>query len=214
MTLFWGLGALLAAAALALTARPLWRRRAGGAVSRDAMNAAVYRDQLRELQADLASGLLAQADYERAREELERRALEDFSQVEKEREPGGNRFVAYSVVAIPLVALGVYFAVGNPGVIVLEDAAQATDRQIEAMVERLAAKLKDNPDDVEGWKLLGRSYGALGRFREAIDAYAKAASNATRDGGKSRSRTKSQASAAPCSRSMPSSSHSTESGPR
>ena len=150
MTLFWALGALLAAAALALAARPLWRRRAGGAASRDAMNAAVYRDQLRELEADLASGLLAQADYERAREELERRALEDFSHVEKERGPGGNRFVAYSVLAVPLVALGVYFVVGNPGVIALQDAAQATQHQIEGMVERLAARLKENPDDVEG----------------------------------------------------------------
>ena len=49
MTLFWLLGALIAAVALALAARPLWRRRAAGAVSREAMNAAVYRDQLREL---------------------------------------------------------------------------------------------------------------------------------------------------------------------
>lgn len=181
MTLFWALGALLAAAALALAARPLWRRRAGGAVSRDAMNAAVYRDQLRELEADLASGLLAQTDHNRAREELERRALEDFSHVEKEREPGGNRFVAYCVLAVPLVALGVYFVVGNPAVIALQDTAQATQHQIEGMVERLAAKLKDNPDEVEGWKLLGRSYGTLGRYPEAAAAYAKAAARAPRD---------------------------------
>jgi cytochrome c-type biogenesis protein CcmH len=60
MILFLILGALLAAAALALAARPLWRRAARGApVSRDAMNAAVYRDQLRELDADLASGAIA-----------------------------------------------------------------------------------------------------------------------------------------------------------
>jgi cytochrome c-type biogenesis protein CcmH len=181
MTLFWVLGALLAAAALALVARPLWRRRAAGGVSRDAMNAAVYRDQVRELDADLASGALAQADFERARQEIERRVLEDFSHVEKIREAGGNRFVAYSVLAIPLLALGIYFLVGNPAVISVEETAHATDRQIDAMVERLAAKLKDNPDDGEGWKLLGRSYAALGRFPEAAEAYAKAAARAPRD---------------------------------
>jgi cytochrome c-type biogenesis protein CcmH len=49
------------------------------------------------------------------------------------------------------------------------------------MVERLAAKLKDKPDDVEGWKMLGRSYGALGRFPVAAEAYAKAAARAPRD---------------------------------
>jgi cytochrome c-type biogenesis protein CcmH len=181
MTLFWILGALLAAAALALAARPLWRRRAPGAVSRDAMNAAVYRDQVRELDADLACGAIAPADHGRARQELERRVLEDFSNVEGPRAPGGNRFVAYAVCAIPLLAIVIYMAVGNPGVIALEDAAQATQHQIEGMVERLAAKLKDKPDDVEGWKMLGRSYGALGRFPEAAEAYAKAAARAPRD---------------------------------
>jgi cytochrome c-type biogenesis protein CcmH len=181
MILFWVLGALLAAAALGLAARPLWRRRAPGAVSRDAMNAAVYREQLRELDADLASGALAPADYERARQELERRVLEDFSRVEASRTPGGNRFVAYGVLAIPLIALLTYVAVGNPGAIALQDEAQATQRQIESMVERLAAKLKEHPEDVEGWKMLGRSYGALGRFPEAVEAYARAAARAPRD---------------------------------
>jgi cytochrome c-type biogenesis protein CcmH len=181
MILFWGLGALLAAAALALAARPLWRRRAAGAVSRDAMNAAVYREQLQDLQADLASGTLAQADYERARQEIERRVLEDFSQQEQKAPRGGNRFVAYGVLAIPLLAILIYMVVGNPGVIALQDTAQATQRQIEAVVERLAAKMKENPDDAEGWKLLGRSYASLGRFPEAAEAYARAAARAPRD---------------------------------
>jgi cytochrome c-type biogenesis protein CcmH len=181
MTLFWAIGAALAAVALGLAARPLWRQRAPGAVSRDAMNAAVYREQLRELDADLAAGAIAQADHDRARDELNRRVIEDLSQPGERAAPGGNRFVAYSVLAVPLVALGVYFAVGNPAVIVLEDDAQATQRQIEAMVERLAARLKENPDDVEGWKMLGRSYSVLGRFRDAIDAYTRAAARAPRD---------------------------------
>jgi cytochrome c-type biogenesis protein CcmH len=56
-----------------------------------------------------------------------------------------------------------------------------TAQQIEAMVARLAAKLRENPDDIDGWKLLGRSYGALGRFAESADAYARAATRAPRD---------------------------------
>jgi cytochrome c-type biogenesis protein CcmH len=181
MTLFWVLGALLALAAVALVARPLWRRRAASAaVSRDAMNAAVYRDQLHELDADLAAGKLAQADYDRAREEIERRVLEDFPQV-MEKGPhttGGNRLVACGVLAVPLLALGIYFAVGNPAAIAPGDAAQ---REIEAMVDRLAARLQNNPEDVEGWKMLGRSYGVLGRFPDAVNAYANAATRAPRD---------------------------------
>jgi len=77
MILFWAASALLAAVALLLVMRPLLRRRAAARVSRRALNVAVYRDQLRELEADLRAGTLAQADYERARLELEARLLED-----------------------------------------------------------------------------------------------------------------------------------------
>jgi cytochrome c-type biogenesis protein CcmH len=80
-----------------------------------------------------------------------------------------------------LLALGLYFLVGNPGAVNREAEVQASAAQIQAMVGRLAARLRENPDDVNGWKLLGRSYTVLGRFNEAVDAYAKAAVRAPRD---------------------------------
>jgi cytochrome c-type biogenesis protein CcmH len=181
MILFWTLGALLAALALAVAARPFWRRRAAAGVSRRALNAAVYRDQLRELDADLAAGTLAQADYERTRQEIERRALEDISQEPAARAAGGNRLVAYGALTVPLLALGIYFAVGNPGALVPQEADGATQQQIEAMVAQLAARLKEKPEDAAGWKMLGRSYTVMGRFTEAAEAYAQAAARAPRD---------------------------------
>jgi cytochrome c-type biogenesis protein CcmH len=54
-------------------------------------------------------------------------------------------------------------------------------QQLDAMVERLATRLRDSPGDVEGWKLLGRSYSALGRFPESAEAYGKAAALDPRD---------------------------------
>ena len=84
-------------------------------------------------------------------------------------------------VAIPLVALGVYFVVGSPRMIEREAEHAVTAQQVEGMVSRLAAKLRENPDDIDGWKLLGRSYAALGRFSESADAYARAATRAPRD---------------------------------
>src|SRR5581483_6680736 len=50
-----------------------------------------------------------------------------------------------------------------------------TPQQFEGLVARLAARLKEHPEDAEGWMMLGRSYAVLGRFREASDAYANAA---------------------------------------
>ena len=181
MTVFWLVGAALAVAVLGLVLRPLfWQK--SKSVSRREANIAIHRDQLRELDADLRSGLLAQADYERARRELEARALQDAAPDSPPAARGG-RAMAWTIgAAIPLLALGVYLVTGNPGAIAPQpDPHAVTAQQLEGMVDRLVARLREEPDDVEGWKLLGRSYSVLGRFPEAADAYAKAAARAPRD---------------------------------
>ena len=184
MTLFWLIGAALAAAALAWVLRPLLSAKSES-VSRRAANITIYRDQLRELGADLAAGTLAQADYERSRAELEARLLEDAGRPEASHAApfAGRRLALLLGCAIPLVALTVYLVVGNPGTLSRELEHGATVQQLETMVGRLAARLRENPDDADGWALLGRSYGALGRFAESADAYAKAAVRAPRDAG-------------------------------
>jgi cytochrome c-type biogenesis protein CcmH len=76
----------------------------------------------------------------------------------------------------------VYFAVGSPAAVggrAAQDSISAA--QVETMVARLGARLRENPDDAEGWKMLGRSYAVLGRFGEAVDAYTKAVLRAPRD---------------------------------
>lgn len=62
----------------------------------------------------------------------------------------------------------------NPGSAVAANPAEAVGgAQIEAMIDRLAQRLKTAPDDAEGWAILGRSYSALGRHTEALQAYKK-----------------------------------------
>jgi cytochrome c-type biogenesis protein CcmH len=183
MILFWISSALLALAALGLLLRPLIARRHGG-VSRDTLNAAVYRDQMRELDADLAAGTLAKADHERSRRELERRVLEDVTGRPPETAPRAGRGVfIFSAAALPLLALAIYFATGNPGALdpAQRDAKGIGAPQIEAMVQKLSERLAQNPEDVEGWKMLGKSYTVLGRFPEAVAAYSKAAMRTPRD---------------------------------
>jgi cytochrome c-type biogenesis protein CcmH len=186
MTLFWLIGAVAAAAVLAWVLRPLLSRKHAAAPSRDAANVAIYRDQLRELDADLAAGTLAREDYARARAEIEARALADVGQAEGEParrlDALRGRRVAWALgAAVPLATLGLYFLVGNPSAIDREAERHPSAAQVEAMVTRLAARLRENPDDVNGWKLLGRSYGVMGRYEAAADAYAKAAVRAPRD---------------------------------
>ena len=180
MIAFWLAAAALAALALFLVLRPLRAAKTRAQLSRHEANIAIYRDQLRELDADLAAGTLAREDHERSRLELEARLLEDVSAAEPPATSAGRRAAFAVGIAVPLVAVAVYFATGNPRALDphqgVPDAAQ-----FESMVERLAAKLRDHPEDVEGWKLLGRSYSAMGRYREAVDAFARAAERSPRD---------------------------------
>lgn len=174
-------GALLAALALAVLMRPLVRRKArGGDVSRDALNLSVYREQLRELDADVASGALAREDHARARGELERRMLDDVGEPSAAAPAAGasRGLIGGLAVAVPVLAVVIYLAVGSPDAMVPQ---QADAHAVDAMVGRLAARLKENPDDARGWQLLARSYQVLERFQESAAAYAKAAALAPRD---------------------------------
>ncbi|MBI2752404.1 MAG: c-type cytochrome biogenesis protein CcmI [Betaproteobacteria bacterium] len=179
MVWFWLMAGLLVIVVLALLLRPLLSRRGRADVSRNALNTALYADQLRELDADLQSGALAASEVEAARRELKVRLLADVGQAEASKTARGGRGAAIAIgVAIPVIAVGVYFAVGNPGALAPKaggDAAhEMNEQQVEAMVERLVQRLKREPENVGGWILLGRSYNMFGRFRESADAYANA----------------------------------------
>ncbi|MGH8687344.1 MAG: c-type cytochrome biogenesis protein CcmI [Burkholderiales bacterium] len=184
MIVFGTLGAALIALAVWALLRPFLAARGTSAVSRREANLAIHRDQRRELEADLTAGKLERSDYERSLAELESRTLEDADAPEAPaRPPRARRATAFALIfAVPLAALAVYFAVGTPGALAPRPAgAEVTPAQIQAMVEGLAARLKQNPEDPEGWKMLGRSYAVLGRFGDATRAYAEAARRLPRD---------------------------------
>ncbi len=190
MIWFGLLAALFIAGALAFVLPPLLRRSHGGSqVSRGAVNVNVYRDQLRELENDLAAGTLSQDRYDEARHEIERQLLEDTGDEEAvpASAPRRGRLTAAIVgAAVPLVAIGLYFGVGNPQAIQTASAPHGAphgvkEEQVLAMVEQLAARMRANPDDPEGWRILARSYAVLGRFKESAEAYAKAAARIPND---------------------------------
>ena len=189
MTLFWVLSTLLAALALWFVMRPLLARNAAGRVSRDGVNLAIHRDQLRELEADLRAGTLDAEQYEKARRELEARLLEDLgSSAEAAPAPGPARALVVGIaLLVPLGAFAIYFVVGTPAALAPENmiagsAPHTADmKQLEVAVERLAERLKENPDDAEGWIMLARSYRLFGRFEDSARAYAQAATRQPRD---------------------------------
>jgi cytochrome c-type biogenesis protein CcmH len=118
MVIFWCICAMMVLMALWFVLPALWQTSADTKTDdARAANLLVYQDQLRELAADLKSGLLSEAQYEQDKEELERRLLEDVGDA-KAKSPSKqlrSRALAYAIaLAIPVVAIAFYFAVGNP----------------------------------------------------------------------------------------------------
>jgi cytochrome c-type biogenesis protein CcmH len=181
MIAFIAIAALLVAGALLFIVPPLVSGRRKSHVLRSQVNVAVYRDQMRELDADLAAGTLAPGEYEKAKSELEARVLQDVV-TDDAAGPAPRRGRGAAIVAgvaVPVLAIGLYTLVGTPAALSPQAASrdgghEVTEQQIVEMVGRLAAKLKQNPEDPEGWVMLARSYAVLGRFDDASQAYAQA----------------------------------------
>lgn len=179
MTAFLIAAAVLVAVAMLFLLPPLWsRQEAHAESSRRAINAAIYRDQLAELQRDFDSGSLGREDFEQGRRELQRRLLEDAGAADETAPAGhtGKRSAVLLGLMLPLAAALLYFALGNLAALSPEVARPKIGaREINEMVAKLAARMEKNPDDLKGWVMLARSYKALGRYEEAVAAFGKAA---------------------------------------
>lgn len=151
-------------------------------------NIMVYKDQHRELDADLKAGLIGEPQYQDERAELERRLLEDVTQkpeLSNAVAPPTNKY-AYGVAAfVPIAAIALYLYVGSPKAIEAVNAPAAmtpgavtqsgmmTPQQISANIDKLSERLKQNPNDPQGWTMLGRSYLMQERFSDAATAFQK-----------------------------------------
>ena len=181
---------LVAGALLFLVPALLARPRA--VVDTEAAALAVYRDGAAELAGDVSAGTLTPETLVAARRDLEHRVARE---VERESPRPAAAPLSGCALALALTGVlvagtaGLYAWLGTPSVLAparptplasgASHALGATD--IEARVVAAAARLRERPDDVEGWQVLGRSQAALGRYREAAEALARAAELAPRD---------------------------------
>jgi cytochrome c-type biogenesis protein CcmH len=191
MTVFWSLAAVMMMVALLFVLPPLLRQRRAATVSRDELNTKVIREQLAELEADLAIGKLGRAQYDAARKDLERELLYDLDPGESEQpnkpERSGRWITLLLIPAIPLCAVLLYQLMGSAELINRPQPVRAAQQQpaqqpsgsIEEMTAKLAARLQQQPDDLKGWVILARSYSSMKRYNEAENAYA----NVVRLGG-------------------------------
>ena len=157
---------------------------AGGAMDAQRANLQILREQLAALDAELASGVLDATQYRLARTDIERRTLEE-AQVAERSPPTATRASKTAVtlaVCLPLFAFVIYGVLGDPQAMLPRAASAAqndvTLPQIEAMVEKLAQRLDNQPTqqdgDAQAWTMLARSYSVLQRYADASRAYGRA----------------------------------------
>jgi len=184
MTVFWSLAAVMVMVALLFLLPPLLRKRTVSAVSLDDLNTNVIKEQLAELEADRAIGKLDKAQFDAARQDLERELLYDLASSDDAQtatpERGGRWLTLLLIPAIPLCAVLLYQLMGSVELIDRVQQAQTSQPQsaqsqsvatIEEMVTLLATRLQQQPDDLKGWVMLARSYSIMKRYSEATAAY-------------------------------------------
>lgn len=190
MTIFWILAGGLALLAIAFTIAPLLNSGNPEAdVDQNQVNLDLFKQQLAELDNDLAAGKLEQHQYDAARHDLERELLYDIggTAATPKTIAGGGRWAApVLALAVPLVAVGLYQVIGYQEMIermqagtvspIADAHAGGADGMppLDVLVERLAERMEQNPDDLEGWIMLARTYFTLGQPEPALAAIQRA----------------------------------------
>lgn len=164
---------------------PLWRKRLAPVMARSAYDLNVYRAQLDDLARDLERGVIEPGEAQLLRVEIERRILRVDPNLEPAAKDRSQRRLALSaVVIVVMIALpiGLYSRLGSPTVADQPYASRAAHIEemqsqvvkIKAMVDQLAARLQDDPNDAKGWAMLGRSLRVLRQPDRARTAFERA----------------------------------------
>ena len=176
--LFWIIAAVLTLGASIAVLLPLSGRLGSRAEGKDIE---VYRDQLAEIDRDMARGLIRSEEAEQARAEIARRIIR--ANAEEGRTSSRSSLSARvaataAVLAVPVVSWGIYGMIGSPGLPsqplqerLTRDPSQSTESELIARAEQ---HLAANPDDGRGWDVLAPVYLRLGRFDDAVIAYRNA----------------------------------------
>ncbi|MBL8844449.1 MAG: c-type cytochrome biogenesis protein CcmI [Hyphomicrobium zavarzinii] len=188
--LLWVCFAILTASVVALLLRPL-RQTQVAVVEPAAADLAVYRDQLRELDAERDRGLVVDSEIESARAEVARRLIKRASGEASETAESADdtasvnraRRIYVAITALlPVVGIGLYLLSGSPH---LPD-HPFSERQTAAgtggdgassivnLIAQVEQRLRDHPEDGRGWDVIAPIYLRLGRYADAAHAFAEA----------------------------------------
>lgn len=173
----------IAVLAIGLALWPLWAKPPKQGLPRRTLNVAGYRSRLEELAVEEQVGTIAAEAAQPLRDEAAARLLSDAEAAGDAppvvAAPRSWKLFALAATLIVAVSVGGYLASGSrqqaDWIAQAESDPQAAQRlAIESMVQRLETRLASEPNDTEGWAMLGRSYYIMGRFADSAGAYERA----------------------------------------
>ena len=185
MTLFWIISAAMIVAALGLLAPTLLRKQEAAADSTEQLNVDIAREHLAELAKQKEAGDLSDEEFAQAKHDLEMALANDLAGTKGAPKAatgtgGGRAALIISALLIPLIAVPMYFEIGSPALIDRTAVATASAPvghgsgelpPIGELAAQLRERLEANPDNAEGWFLLGRTYMRMQDYTQATEAF-------------------------------------------
>ncbi len=179
---FWIVATALLALALVILLVPLIRSsRAQRGDQRQQQNIQIAREKKQQLEAQLADGEIDEAAYDSAFLDLQTSLALDLDNNEADSEKSRGKWMAVVVfLAIPATSVALYLVYGEYRVIENPELVQAVPRQqtaaapqmsLDEMVVAIREKLRANPEDAEGWFMLGRALMGKQQYNEAVTAF-------------------------------------------
>lgn len=193
---FWLPVAILVLMALAFVLYPLAFGRPENRAAAEVrnQNLLAYRTRMAELDAERDQGLIEEEHYQQLRDELAGSMLDDVGSTTTEGELSSDELVAdrrrtstwvVVIVAFVLIPAGAVFAYLEWGALhrveqfqaMMEIEASGDGRrlQMEDLTRQLHDRLQAQPDNPDGWAMLGRSYMQMERYEDAAKVFERLA---------------------------------------
>jgi cytochrome c-type biogenesis protein CcmH len=159
---------------------PLWLKAKPIAQNDESINILLAQNKMQVLNDELANGIITQIQFDALQNELMLHLHQDLvSSSAHSIDDTKGRWLALPIaIFVPLLALAIYSVKGDLRAFDTSTVTAAgtpkTAADINAMVEKLAQKMAQNPQDPQGWIMLARSYKVLKRYPDAVSALRKA----------------------------------------
>ncbi len=193
--MLWIAIAVMIIIALVIVVLPLLRTARSQLEDRHQQNIQIAQEQLKKLNDEQRQGLISNEEYKMAQDDLEKILHSDLDHQSSDavvnNKPDYKTSLAL-VVSITAIVVALYFSLGSPEMadkpVVSTEPAQMTISpdtttntdtsgqvsDVRSMFDKLKQRLDNNPDDGQGWKMMGLTYMHFEQFNEAVDAYTKA----------------------------------------